>query len=196
MGPGQGGGILDDARHDDGHRPVRVRHQVAGRGARYRARRHAVGGADLPAARPRRIQDRHLEEPGVTAPRTMTPGRWADLLVGMAIGVELVHGWYTRHAFNPDGVSYLDLAGRLRAGDFASFVQGYWSPAFPFLVAAGSVATGGAPLAMLFVAHALSVVAAVAAILLIRRWGEAQGRPWFTAAGVLAFLLVSDGIPK
>jgi hypothetical protein len=49
---------------------------------------------------------------------------------------------------------------------------------------------------MLFVAHALSVVAAVAAILLIRRWGEEQGRPWFIAAGVLAFLLVSDGIPK
>ena len=122
--------------------------------------------------------------------------RWPDLLVGLAIGIELVHGWYTRHAFNPDGVSYLDLAGRLRAGDLSSFVQGYWSPAFPFLVANGSVVTGGAPLAMLFVAHALSVVAAVAAILLIRRWGEEQGRPWFTAAGVLALLLVSDGIPK
>ena len=122
--------------------------------------------------------------------------RWPDLLVAAAIGLELVHAWYTRYAFNPDGVSYLDLVGRLRAGDFASFVQGYWSPAFPFLVAMGSVATGGAPLTMLMVAHAVSAAAIIAAILLLRAWGRRLERPYFTAAAVLALLLVSDGLPK
>lgn len=122
--------------------------------------------------------------------------RGPDLLVGLAIGVELLHGWYTRHAFNPDGVSYLDLAGRIRAGDVPSFIQGYWSPGFPFLVALGSIVTGGAPLAMLFVAHALSLVAIVAALLLLRRWGRELHRPYFTIASVLALLIVSDGLPK
>ena len=118
------------------------------------------------------------------------------LLVGAAVVAVLLQAWWTRYAFNPDGVSYLDLAGRLRAGDVGSFVQGYWSPAFPALVAAVSAVTGGAPRTMLLVAHGVSAAAVIAAMLLLIAWGLRLDRPRATVGALLALLVVTDGFPK
>lgn len=43
--------------------------------------------------------------------------------------------WITRDAVNPDGVAYLDLARAVRDGKWSAFLQGYWSPLYPLLLA-------------------------------------------------------------
>jgi hypothetical protein len=101
-----------------------------------------------------------------------------------------VLAWASRGNLNADGVSYLDLADHLRLGDAAGFVQGYWSPAYPLLLAVmlALAATSGHDAAAL--AHLLNSVIAAVAIVLIWRAGTARGPAW----GVLiltAFLVCS-----
>jgi hypothetical protein len=44
--------------------------------------------------------------------------------------------WAGRHQLNPDGLSYLDIASRAAAGAPGELISGYWSPAYPALIAA------------------------------------------------------------
>lgn len=46
------------------------------------------------------------------------------------------HGWATRHAMNPDGVSYLDVADKYLQHDWTWAVNAYWSPLYSWLLAA------------------------------------------------------------
>jgi hypothetical protein len=57
-----------------------------------------------------------------------------ELLAIVAAVLCGVHAWLAGFALNPDGVSYLDLANRVASGDWASLVQGYWSPFYPALI--------------------------------------------------------------
>jgi hypothetical protein len=77
-------------------------------------------------------------------------------------------GVVSRDALSPDGVSYLDLAATLRRGDVAHFVQGYWSPLFPALLA-GVTAFTGSPEGQVRLVHALNVVIGVAAVGIVWR---------------------------
>lgn len=51
---------------------------------------------------------------------------------GVAIAVL---AWRSRFAMNPDGISYLDLADQIRAGQFGALLHPYWSPLFPGVLA-------------------------------------------------------------
>ena len=54
-------------------------------------------------------------------------------VVGLAVSV--VQGWVARHDVMLDGVAYLDLARALAGGDWRAFVNSYWSPGYPALLA-------------------------------------------------------------
>ena len=46
----------------------------------------------------------------------------------------LVQGLAARHSMDADGVSYQNIADAALSGDWRSFLNGYWSPGFPFLL--------------------------------------------------------------
>lgn len=119
-----------------------------------------------------------------------------ELLAGALIAITALHTWWARFALNPDGVSYLDLAARLHAHDLRAFVQGYWSPLYPALVALLSWPGDRSPVSMLVASHLLNGLALVGAILLLRAWGRRAGSPQFTVAALAALMLVSNGLPR
>jgi hypothetical protein len=45
-----------------------------------------------------------------------------------------LQAWSNRHAMNPDGVSYLDLARAVSEGGLGDAVNAYWSPLYPWLL--------------------------------------------------------------
>jgi len=104
--------------------------------------------------------------------------------------------WAGRTALNPDGVSYLDIAERMASGDWASAVQGYWSPLYPALLAvvtAVSGATGGTLLALV---HTTNAAIAIGCIGLLWRLARLHGDPIFARGLFAAFLLCSARTPR
>ena len=125
--------------------------------------------------------------------------RWpvaVDLFAAALILVTAAHTWLVRFSMNPDGVSYLDLAGRLREGDLGRFVQGYWSPAYPALLGLLSFVTGNDPATMTLLAHLVNGIVIIGAILLLHAWGRRAGRPGFAVAALAALMLASTGLPR
>jgi hypothetical protein len=119
------------------------------------------------------------------------------VLFGAALTlVTLFNAWNARYVLNPDGVSYLDLVGRLLAGDLGAFVQGYWSPLYPLLLAPVAAVGGYTPRVLLIAAHALNALAVVGAVGLLWWWGRQDGGPRFTLAAFAALFLVSHGLPR
>ncbi|MBK8250408.1 MAG: hypothetical protein IPK85_23880 [Gemmatimonadetes bacterium] len=124
------------------------------------------------------------------APRTPPPAPLAQarapwvnhLWCAAAIILAVGFAWITRDQVNPDGVAYLDLARAVRSGDFASFVQGYWSPLYPLLLAVvgPSVAT----------AHLLNAAVVSAGALVLHR-AMAKAGVVATAAAWSAYLIAS-----
>jgi len=45
-----------------------------------------------------------------------------------------LYAWIGRHAMNPDGVSYLDMADSYLRGDWGSAINAYWSPFYSWLL--------------------------------------------------------------
>lgn len=133
---------------------------------------------------------------GVVRPLPQQVARAPALVAAAAIALLLAQVAVSRGALNPDGVSYLDLARALHAGDWTSFVQGYWSPLYPALIALlpGSAATD--PVTVLAWTHIINGLAAIAAVLLLWRWGRITGRPLFAVAALAAFMLASTGSPR
>ena len=132
-----------------------------------------------------------------TPPAEQGPG-WGmvDLVLAAGVLLLLLLAWWSRYALNPDGVSYLDLAARAEARDFSGFVQGYWSPLYPALIGALGLVGGGSPLERVVVAHLVNLVSTLAALALLRHWGRRLGTPRAGLALLLAYLLVSSGLPR
>lgn len=114
----------------------------------------------------------------------------ASLATLTVVGLAALLAWASRGNLNADGVSYLDLAERLRAGDLAAFVQGYWSPAYPLLLGALLTLTGASGHEAAVQAHLLNFVMAAAAAGLIWRAGRERSPTWTLL--LLTALLVSS----
>src|SRR2546423_38037 len=54
-----------------------------------------------------------------------------------AISVSLYMHWTARFGMNPDGMSYLDVADTYLHHPFIQAINGYWSPLYSWLLAAG-----------------------------------------------------------
>jgi len=47
----------------------------------------------------------------------------------------MLQAWVGRFYMDPDGISYLDMAGKLEHADFSPLVHPYWSPLYPSILA-------------------------------------------------------------
>jgi dolichyl-phosphate-mannose-protein mannosyltransferase len=115
---------------------------------------------------------------------------------GLAVGtitLTVMLGFLVRQTLNPDGVSYLDLAAVLRRGDFHHFVQGYWSPLYPALLALVGDRSPGDRIAW---GHLLNVLAVAIAVAVIWRWARAMATPWFGRAALAALIVCSAEPPR
>jgi hypothetical protein len=57
---------------------------------------------------------------------------------GLALAMGFIQTWRSRHAMNPDGVSYLDVAEAYLAADWSAAINATWSPLFSWLIAAAT----------------------------------------------------------
>lgn len=87
---------------------------------------------------------------------------WVAWIVIIALAV-LQALWY-RSTLNPDGVAYLDLSDDVLAGHASGLVQGYWSPLFPVLLAAGRAIIGRSAAHETVVAHLVNAAGVVFAL--------------------------------
>lgn len=138
--------------------------------------------------------------PDPTPPQSVSTGssRWGEpeILALLAAALCVLHAWLGRYALNPDGVSYLDLARVAIGGDWPAFVQGYWSPLYPALIALVAMVAGQDPVSLVAIAHAVNGLAAVAAIGLLWWWSRQAGQRFLARALIATFLLVSSGLPR
>lgn len=67
--------------------------------------------------------------------RTLTNYRASKflLLLGMVAGA--IYAYSFRYSISPDGISYLDVASAYARGDWATAINGYWSPAYSWILA-------------------------------------------------------------
>jgi hypothetical protein len=85
---------------------------------------------DLPFA----VEDTALSAPATLAVRRV---RWSGRII--AVLLCLLHVYTSRHAINPDGISYLDVASAYARGDLGGAVNYYWSPLYSWLLAGMSL---------------------------------------------------------
>jgi hypothetical protein len=130
-----------------------------------------------------------------TSPRS-TGTLTATVLAIAAAAACIAVGVLSLDALNPDGVAYLDLAGAMQHGDWLHFVQGYWSPLFPFLVGGIGAATGWSGGALVAVTHVVNLVAALAAVAILWRWLRRPALAGAAPAGFAALLICSAGLPR
>jgi hypothetical protein len=83
------------------------------------------------------------------------------------------HAVSARHLVTPDSVAYLDLAEALRNGFVGRWVQGYWSPLYPALLAAIDVVADPSRLRMLEILHVVQVLLVAAGAVLLWRMSRA-----------------------
>lgn len=148
---------------------------------------------------PRRA--RRKAEPD-TPPAIVAKARWLsprleiDLIATLVLLLVAVLAWASRGNLNVDGVAYLDLADRLRAGDWSGFVQGYWSPAYPALLAVVLQLAGASGPGATILAHLLNCFVAMAAVLLLWRLCCHRDDPALARLLFAAFLLASARTPR
>ncbi|HEY3455136.1 MAG TPA: hypothetical protein VGK64_11080 [Bryobacteraceae bacterium] len=74
---------------------------------------------------------------------------WIFALLAAAVGA-----WVMRNTTSNDGISYLDMAAAVAQGDWSAAINGYWSPLYPLLLAAGLWIVKPAPMHEFALVHA------------------------------------------
>lgn len=118
-----------------------------------------------------------------------------DIAAVLTILLCLALGWFSRGNLNIDGVSYLDIAGRIRAGEWGALVQGYWSPLYPVLLAI-VLTLGSSGAAAITVAHAFNATIAIALVMVLWRWVRRRGDLALALFTFTAFLVASARTPR
>lgn len=122
--------------------------------------------------------------------------REVDILAVLTALLCVLLAWAGRTALNPDGVSYLDVAARMAAGDWAAAVQGYWSPLYPLLLAVVTAASGAVGGELLGWVHAANAAIAIGCVALLWRLARMHGDPLVARGLFAAFLLCSARTPR
>jgi hypothetical protein len=134
-----------------------------------------------------------MSQPTVPSPAVR---REIDLLAVICVLLCVTLAWAGRTALNPDGVSYLDMAERMAAGDWAAAAQGYWSPLYSMLLAAVTAVSGARGAQLLSLVHATNAAIAIGGIALLWRLARAHGDAVFARGLFAAFLLCSARTPR
>ncbi len=133
---------------------------------------------------------------GLTSSRVVSVGLEIDLLAIVILLLVAMLAWASRGNLNVDGAAYLDLADHLRHGDWSGFVQGYWSPAYPALMALAMLLTGSTGADAAILAHGVNFLVALIAVLLLWRLARQRGDAPFARLAFAAFLLCSARTPR
>ena len=83
---------------------------------------------------------------------------------GLALVLAALKAWTSRHAMNPDGMSYLDLSDAWLAGRPGDLGNGYWSPVYPLLLAVGRWISAASPATETTVVHLTNLVILVGSL--------------------------------
>lgn len=116
---------------------------------------------------------------------------WIDAGAALTAVLIVVLAWAARGNLNVDGVAYLELSHRLAAGDWSGFVQGYWSPLYPVLLAVVLAPMGATGAVAAAVAHALNAVIALVALALLRRLARDRAHAAWALLAYTALLVTS-----
>jgi hypothetical protein len=73
-----------------------------------------------------------VRTPAIPGPAPRGVWAWRCLAVALCA----LHAFVARHTMNPDGVSYLDVADACARGQWSACLNPYWSPLYPWLLAA------------------------------------------------------------
>jgi hypothetical protein len=120
--------------------------------------------------------------------------REVDVIALVTTLLCVVLGIASSHALNADGVSYLDLAKSLRAGEWSRFMQTYWSPLYPAIVALGSVVAHREGTELLPVVHGMNTMIGALAIGVV--WRHLRDAPSVALQRMsFAALLLSSARP-
>ena len=93
------------------------------------------------------------------------PRRWISAFVALSVCLILFNTWKQRYGINADGITYLDLARSASHGDFAVFLNPYWSPLYPALLAIALKGFSWAQIPEIVIAHIVNALLALAALL-------------------------------
>lgn len=122
--------------------------------------------------------------------------REVDFLALLTAAVCIALGLVSHNALNPDGVSYLDLAARLQAADWQHFVQGYWSPFYPILVAIIATVAGRDGPGVIGPVHLLNTLIALLGVAVIWWAARRSGNRLFGRTAFAALLVCSAQAPR
>src|SRR2546430_3423377 len=61
--------------------------------------------------------------------------KWIAIACVVSCALVLLNLWDNRDLFDPEGITYLDLADAYRRGDWRAALVGHWSPLYPWLIA-------------------------------------------------------------
>jgi len=60
--------------------------------------------------------------------------KWIAIACVVSCALVLLNLWDNRDLFDPEGITYLDLADAYRRGDWRAALVGHWSPLYPWLI--------------------------------------------------------------
>jgi hypothetical protein len=93
------------------------------------------------------------------------PGRGSFLHLGLVILLlGLLQSAVVWGRMNPDGISYLDIAGLYVTGEVGAAINSYWSPLYSWILAVPILASDGSGGAAFQVAHAVNLVVLLVAL--------------------------------
>ncbi len=100
--------------------------------------------------------------------RTNLPSHDYDRFHRLGIFVVLLAGlcraWIGRFSLDADGIAYLDLSDAFRRHDWQGFLNAYWSPLYPMLLAVGRTILPASKAGELIAAHIVNFLIYVAAV--------------------------------
>ncbi|HEX6751043.1 MAG TPA: hypothetical protein VF092_27385 [Longimicrobium sp.] len=153
-----------------------------------------ISAADPPVRSPRPAATRR--------PRAMTAVRVTGWIVLVALGA--LQAWAFRHAMNPDGISYLDVADSYARDGLRAWVNGYWSPLYPWVLAGAFGVLRPSPATEFAAAHAVNFALYLLSLagfeLFLRellRWRrERHGDALETPLAALGYAAFAWGVPR
>ncbi len=113
--------------------------------------------------------------------RTPTRMQLRHVLNAIALFLAFAQMWVSQGIFDPDGISYSDIAKAYLRGDWHNALNSYWSPLYSWLLAIGYVVFRPSIRWEMLVAHVINFLGFAGALYawnwLFREWERWQGPP-------------------
>ncbi len=119
------------------------------------------------------------------------------LFIAIALVLGFINAWASRHAMNPDGISYIEIGQAYMRGDFAGALNAWWSPLYSLILGLALALFNPTAYGEFTLVHMVNFGIFVVALFSFRFMLKEllQNREWiFFAFGYAIFILVSLGL--